>query len=269
MDESKGDGGCVEGSDGGIFLCGPPQASGNTEVKGQVVHVGVRCFGLFKNQKQELVHLQQETVSAVLRKEASQQPVLVLTESPLVAGQLHEGLSPGHGEETQGHFQRGQGLTHLAVGVQLPSHGRQAGDDLLLDLGQVVLVKSLLASLDAVLGVGHDQGHHVPLQLIPNHMQVSQIRRAHFVAGGDKQTSRTCFLSMEEFGNGATSQIGDVLKLLDQLSLECEDIRKKSPEHRDGFFATILLHNVGEAQQRHFLPAAPHGRTVDQRVLGK
>lgn len=48
------------------------------------MHVGVRCIGLFKNQKQELVHLQQEIVSPVLRKEASQQPVLVLTKSPLV-----------------------------------------------------------------------------------------------------------------------------------------------------------------------------------------
>lgn len=54
----------------------------------------------------------------------------------------------------------------------------------MLDLGQVVLVKSLLASLNAVLGVGQNQGHQVPLQLIPNHVQVSQICRAHFVAGG-------------------------------------------------------------------------------------
>lgn len=54
----------------------------------------------------------------------------------------------------------------------------------MLDLGQVVLMKSLLAPLNAVLGVGQNQGHQVPLQLIPNHMQVSHIRRAHFVAGG-------------------------------------------------------------------------------------
>lgn len=44
---------------------------------------------------------------------------------------------------------------------------------------------------------------------------------------------------------------------------------QKTPEHRQGVFAIILLYNVGEAQQRHFLPAAPHGRTVDQRILGK
>lgn len=36
----------------------------------------------------------------------------------------------------------------------------------------------------------------------------------------------TCFLTAEEFGNGATSQLSDVLKLLDQISLEREDIRK-------------------------------------------
>lgn len=53
----------------------------------------------------------------------------------------------------------------------------------MLDLGQVVLVKRLLPSLKAVLGVGQNQGHQVPVQLIPNHMQVSQICRAHFVAG--------------------------------------------------------------------------------------
>lgn len=33
--------------------------------------VGIRCIGLFKDQHQELVHFQQERVSAALRKEAS------------------------------------------------------------------------------------------------------------------------------------------------------------------------------------------------------
>lgn len=42
-----------------------------------------------------------------------------------VGGQLHVGLPPSHGEEAQGHFQRGQGLTHLTVGLQLGSHGHQ------------------------------------------------------------------------------------------------------------------------------------------------
>lgn len=46
--------------------------------------VGVRCIGCFKDQHQELVHLQQEAVSAVLRKETSQQSVLVLTQGLLI-----------------------------------------------------------------------------------------------------------------------------------------------------------------------------------------
>ena len=46
--------------------------------------VGVRCVGLFKNQHQELVHLQQESVGAALREEASQKPVLVLAQSLFV-----------------------------------------------------------------------------------------------------------------------------------------------------------------------------------------
>lgn len=36
----------------------------------------------------------------------------------------------------------------------------------------------------------------------------------------------TGFLAAEEFVDGAAGQLGDVLKLLDQISLECEDIRK-------------------------------------------
>lgn len=56
--------------------------------------------------------------------------------------------------------------------------------ELALDLGQVVFVQGLLASLYAVQGVGQDQGHQVSLQLIPDHVQVGQICRAHFVAGG-------------------------------------------------------------------------------------
>lgn len=36
----------------------------------------------------------------------------------------------------------------------------------------------------------------------------------------------TCFLTGEELFNGAVSQLGDILKLLDQISLECEDVRK-------------------------------------------
>lgn len=43
-------------------------------------------------------------------------------------------------------------------------------------------MKGLLAPLDAVLGVGQNQRHHIPLQLVTNHMQVSQICRAYFVA---------------------------------------------------------------------------------------
>lgn len=36
----------------------------------------------------------------------------------------------------------------------------------------------------------------------------------------------TCFLTVEEFINGAVIQLSDVLKLLDQISLQCQDIRK-------------------------------------------
>ena len=59
----------------------------------------------------------------------------------------------------------------------------------MLDLGQVILMKRLLASLDAVLHVGQNQGHQVPLQLVPDHVQVSQICRAHFVAAGRNKHS--------------------------------------------------------------------------------
>lgn len=34
---------------------------------------------------------------------------------------------------------------------------------------------------------------------------------------------------------------------------------QKPPQHRHCVFAIILLYDVGEAQQGHFLPAAPHG----------
>lgn len=60
----------------------------------------------------------------------------------------------------------------------------EAGQDLLLDLGQVILVKSLFALLNAVLGVGQNQGHQVSLQLVTNDVQVSEIRGTHFVAAG-------------------------------------------------------------------------------------
>lgn len=53
----------------------------------------------------------------------------------------------------------------------------------MLDLGQVVLMKSLLAFLYAVLCVGQNQGHQVSVQLVPNYVQFSQIGRTHFVAG--------------------------------------------------------------------------------------
>lgn len=46
-----------------------------------------------------------------------------------VAGKLHVRLPSSHGEEAERHFQRGQGLAHLAVGVQLPSH-REEGKGL-------------------------------------------------------------------------------------------------------------------------------------------
>lgn len=61
---------------------------------------------------------------------------------------------------------------------------QEAGDNLTLDLGQVILMDGFLASLHAVLGVGQNEGHDVPLQLVSDHMQVRQIGRAHFVAGG-------------------------------------------------------------------------------------
>lgn len=73
-------------------------------------------------------------------------------------------------------------LTHIESDERFAQ--KEAGDDLVLDLGQVVLMESFLASLDAVLSVGQNQRHQVPLQLISNHMQVSQVRRTHFVAGG-------------------------------------------------------------------------------------
>lgn len=57
---------------------------------------------------------------------------------------------------------------------------------MLLDLGQVILVKSLFALLNAVLGVGQNQGHQVSLQLVTNYVQVSEIRGTHFVAAGGK-----------------------------------------------------------------------------------
>lgn len=61
----------------------------------------------------------------------------------------------------------------------------------MLDLGQVVLVKRLLASRDAVLHVGQNQGHQVPLQLVTDHVQFSQIGGAHFVAAGrNKQSAK-------------------------------------------------------------------------------
>lgn len=44
---------------------------------------------------------------------------------------------------------------------------------------------------------------------------------------------------------------------------------EESPEDRQGVFAIILLHDVSEVQQRHFLPAAPHGRNMDQRFWRK
>lgn len=59
----------------------------------------------------------------------------------------------------------------------------------MLDLGQVVLVKRLLASRDAVLHVGQNQGHQVPLQLVTDDVQVSQICGAHFVAAGRNKLS--------------------------------------------------------------------------------
>lgn len=42
-----------------------------------------------------------------------------------VGGELHVGIPSSHGEEAQGHFQRGQGFTHLTVGLQLGSRGHQ------------------------------------------------------------------------------------------------------------------------------------------------
>lgn len=44
---------------------------------------------------------------------------------------------------------------------------------------------------------------------------------------------------------------------------------QKSPEYRKGVFAIILFYNVAEAHQRHFLSAAPHSRTMDERIWGK
>lgn len=65
---------------------------------------------------------------------------------------------------------------------------KEAGHDLLLDLRQVILMKSLFALLNAVLGVGQNQGHQVSPQLVTNYVQVSQFRGTHFVAdGGENQ----------------------------------------------------------------------------------
>ena len=61
---------------------------------------------------------------------------------------------------------------------------QEAREDLLLDLGQVVLMQGLLASLHAVLAVGQDQGQQVSLQLVADHVEVCQVGRAHSVAEG-------------------------------------------------------------------------------------
>lgn len=45
---------------------------------------GVERISLFKDQHQELVDLQQETVSAILGEEASQQSLLLLTQGHFV-----------------------------------------------------------------------------------------------------------------------------------------------------------------------------------------
>lgn len=36
----------------------------------------------------------------------------------------------------------------------------------------------------------------------------------------------TCFLTAEEVTNSSTSQLSDILKVFDQISLECQDIRE-------------------------------------------
>lgn len=46
--------------------------------------VGIRCIRFFKDQHKELMHLQEEGVSADLREEAGQESVLVLTQSLFV-----------------------------------------------------------------------------------------------------------------------------------------------------------------------------------------
>lgn len=45
---------------------------------------GISCIWLFEEQHQELVHLQEESVSAVFREETNEQPVLVLTQGLFV-----------------------------------------------------------------------------------------------------------------------------------------------------------------------------------------
>lgn len=72
----------------------------------------------------------------------------------------------------------------------------EAGHDLLLDLWQVVLMKSLFALLNAVLRVGQNQGHHVSLQLVTNYVQLSQIRGTHFVADGGENRGKYCILAL-------------------------------------------------------------------------
>lgn len=72
----------------------------------------------------------------------------------------------------------------------------EAGHDLLLDLGQVILVKGLFALLNAVLGVGQNQGHQVSPQLVTNYVQVSQVRGAHFVAAGGEHPGKYSQLAL-------------------------------------------------------------------------
>lgn len=59
---------------------------------------------------------------------------------------------------------------------------QEAGQNLLLDFGQVIFEQHLLATLHGVLAVGQHQGNEVSFQLVVDHVQVGQICRADMIA---------------------------------------------------------------------------------------
>ncbi|CAM4578745.1 unnamed protein product [Leuciscus chuanchicus] len=85
---------------------------------------------------------------------------------------------------------------------RVPTHAWQPGSlrimetcqDLLLDLGQVVLQQGLL--LHAVLAVGQHQWQQVPLVLVADHVQIRQVRWVHRLTGGNRAENE-----LEKLGN--------------------------------------------------------------------